>query len=186
MHFSQQLFAFAATAATLASANSITFINQDATKRTIIFTPNAGLQQIGSVVVPGNDKLKVDIPDSWIGNAYSVSEGAPSVVGMLAEFTFQGWQGLTYFDVSAIVNPNDHEGVKELYPLSQQDAKEKVSISGCDVFPCPTVYYHPDDVQTVTSLETDFICTLGNPPSNKVARDVGTELVARKYVLGKF
>ncbi len=59
--------------------------------------------------------------------------------------------GLTYFDVSAIVNPSDLEGVKELYPASEKEAKEKVSMSGCSLFPCATVYYHPDDVQTVTS-----------------------------------
>ncbi len=85
MRFSQQLTAFAATAATLASANSITFVNQDATQRTVVFTASAGLPSIDSVVIAGFDQAKVDVPDSWIGNAYSVSEGAPNVVGMLAE-----------------------------------------------------------------------------------------------------
>ncbi|KAI1354870.1 hypothetical protein F5Y01DRAFT_219434 [Xylaria sp. FL0043] len=184
MRFSQQLTALAA-AATLASANSVTFINQDATQRTVIFTPSAGLQQIDPVVIAGFDQVKVDIPDSWIGNAYSVSDGAPNVVGMLAEFTFQGWMGLTYFDVSAIVNPNDHEGVKQIYPVSEMAAQEKSSFSGCTLFPCATAYYHPDDVQTVTTQETDFVCTLGNPPTNEVARDIKTELVPRKYVLGQ-
>ncbi|KAJ8125960.1 hypothetical protein O1611_g7678 [Lasiodiplodia mahajangana] len=186
MHFSTQFTVFAAAAATLASANSITFVNQDATKRTIVFTPNAGLQQIDSVVIAGFDETKVEFPQGWIGNAYSVSEGAANVVGMLAEVTFQGWNGFTYYDVSAIVNPNDHEGVKEMYPASEKDAQEKVEISGCAVFPCPKVYYHPDDVQTVTSTEEDFICTLGNPPTTTATRDVETELVARKFVLGKF
>ncbi|KAI3316867.1 hypothetical protein HD806DRAFT_401404 [Xylariaceae sp. AK1471] len=187
MRFSQQLTAFAfAAAATLASANSITFVNQDATQRTVVFTPNAGLQQIDSVVIAGFDETKVDFPDSWIGNAYSVSEGAPNVPGMLAEVTFQGWNGLTYFDVSAIVNPSDTKGVKELFPANERQAKQKVAVSGCALYPCPKVYYHPDDIQTVTSLETDFICTLGNPPNNAVTRDVEIELVARKYVLGKF
>ncbi|KAJ2990663.1 hypothetical protein NUW58_g2836 [Xylaria curta] len=186
MHFSRQLAAFAATAITLASANSITFVNQDATQRTIVFTPNAGLQQIDDIVIAGFDETKVEFPQGWIGNAYSVSEGAPRVPGMLAEVTFQGWNGFTYFDVSAIVNPNDHEGVKELYPVSEREAEEKKSVSGCTLFPCPKVYYHPNDIQTVTSLEEDFICTLGNPPNTKVSRDVETELVARKFVLGKF
>ncbi|KAI0868257.1 hypothetical protein GGS24DRAFT_482927 [Hypoxylon argillaceum] len=186
MHFSHHLTAFAAAAATLASANSITFVNQDATQRTIVFTPNAGLQQMDDVVIAGFDKTQVDFPEGWIGNAYSVSEGAPNVVGMLAEVTFQGWNGLTYFDVSAIVNPNDLEGVKQLYPSSEQDVQDKVQVSGCALFPCPKVYYHPDDVQTVTSTEVDFICTLGNPPSTTVTRDVEVELVARKFVLGKF
>ncbi|KAI1425936.1 hypothetical protein F5Y12DRAFT_327534 [Xylaria sp. FL1777] len=185
MRFSQQLVAFAATAASLASANSITFINQDAAQRTIYFTASAGLQQIDPVVIAGFNQAKVNIPNAWIGNAYSVSEGSPNVVGMLAEVTFQGWMGLTYFDVSAIVNPNDHKGVKELYPASEKAAKQKTVVSGCKLFPCPKVYYHPDDVQTVTSLETDLICTLGNPPTTHVTRDVEIELVARKYVLGK-
>ncbi|GAP93105.1 putative DNase1 protein [Rosellinia necatrix] len=186
MHFSQQLAAFAAAAATLASANSITFVNQDATQRTIVFTPNAGLQQIDSVVVPGMGQLKVNFPDAWIGNAYSVSDGKPNVPGMLAEVTFQGWGGLTYFDVSAIVNPNDHEGVKEMYPVSEMQAKEKVAVSGCDLFPCGKAYYHPDDIQTVTTYEVDFVCTLGNPATQNVVRDAETKLVARKFVLGKF
>ncbi|KAI1117377.1 hypothetical protein F5Y14DRAFT_382033 [Nemania sp. NC0429] len=186
MHFLHQLTGFAAAAATLASANSITFVNQDATQRTIVFTPSAGLQTIDPIVVPGFDEAKVDFPQSWIGNAYSVSEGAPNVPGMLAEVTFQGWNGFTYFDVSAIVNPSDLDGVKELYPASQRDAKEKVAISGCAVFPCPKVYYHPDDIQTVTSTEEDFICTLGNPPNGEVARSVEMELVPRRFVLGKF
>ncbi|KAI1753646.1 hypothetical protein F4782DRAFT_497137 [Xylaria castorea] len=187
MRFSQQLTAFAAAAAaTLASANSITFVNQDATQRTIVFTPNAGLQQIKPVIIAGLAQTKVNFPDGWVGNAYSVSAGAPNVPGMLAEVTFQGWQGLTYFDVSAIVNPNDHNGVKELFPTSEQSAKEKKVISGCALFPCSKAYYHPDDVQTVTTLAEDLMCTLGNPPNNAVARDVEVELVARKFVLGKF
>ncbi|KAI1191929.1 hypothetical protein F5B17DRAFT_123570 [Nemania serpens] len=186
MHFLHHLAGFAAAAATLATANSITFVNQDATQRTVVFTPSAGLQEIESIVIPGFDEAKVDFPQSWIGNAYSVSAGAPDVPGMLAEVTFQGWNGLTYFDVSAIVNPTDHDGVKELYPASQKTAKQKVAISGCAVFPCPTAYYHPDDIQTVTSTEEDFICTLGNPPSTEVARDVEVQLVPRRFVLGKF
>ncbi|KAJ8106089.1 hypothetical protein ONZ43_g7180 [Nemania bipapillata] len=186
MRFSHQLSAFAAAAATLASANSITFVNQDATQRTIVFTANAGLQQIDSVVIAGFAETKVEFPQGWIGNAYSVSKGAANVVGMLAEVTFQGWNGFTYFDVSAIVNPNDHDGVKQMYPASEKNAKTKAEISGCALFPCPKVYYHPDDVQTVTSTEEDFICTLGNPPSTSVTRDVEVELVARKFVLGKF
>lgn len=186
MHFSKQAATVAIAAAALASANSITFQNQDATQRTVIFTPSAGLPQIEPVVITGFGEAKVEFPNSWIGNAYSVSEGAPNVPGMLAEVTFQGWNDLTYFDVSAIVNPNDHEGVKEMYPMSEIEVAEKVSISGCALFPCDKAYYHPDDIQTVTTVEEDFICTLGNPPTNPVVRDTGAELVARKFVLGKF
>ncbi|CAJ2507252.1 Uu.00g084380.m01.CDS01 [Anthostomella pinea] len=181
MRFFAQLAAFAATAVTLASANSVTFVNQDATKRTIYFT---GTAPVDKVEIAGNAQMKVSMPISWIGNAYSVSEGAENVPGMLAEFTFQGWNDLTWFDVSAIVKPADINGVKEIYPATEVEATLKSKYSGCSVFPCPTVYYHPNDVQTVSTPETDLICTLGN--SNVlVSRDVGEGLVSRNYVLGK-
>jgi hypothetical protein len=85
MRFSQLTAFAAAAAATLASANSITFVNQDATQRTIVFTPSAGIQQIDPVIIAGFGEAKVDFPESWIGNAYSVSEGEENVPGMLAE-----------------------------------------------------------------------------------------------------
>ncbi|KAI1414385.1 hypothetical protein F5Y13DRAFT_20498 [Hypoxylon sp. FL1857] len=185
MRFFTQLAAFAAAAATLASANSVTFINQDDTTRHIVFTPSAGYPAIDTVTIQGNKQVKVDIPVSWVGNAYSVSEGKPQVPGMLAEFTFQGWNDFTYFDVSAIVNPADTAGVKQIFPASQLKAKVKSLVSGCIAFPCGTAYYAPADIQTVTTKETDLIVTLGNAP--KVAsREVEPGmLVPRHYVLGK-
>jgi len=174
--------------AALASANSVTFVNQDATKRTLVFTPDISHQPIGDVIVPSFQEVAVNFPASWIGNVYSVSEGAPRVDGMLAEFVFQGFQGMTFFDVSAIVNPHDHDGIHELYPASQKGLKEKQNVSGCVVFPCNTAYYHPDDVQTHASVEMDFICTLGtySNTTEVVTRDDQSELVARRFVLGKF
>ncbi|KAI0403181.1 hypothetical protein F4802DRAFT_317510 [Xylaria palmicola] len=190
MQFSQKFAALAATAATLASANSITFVNQDATQRTVVFTPNDGLPQIPSVVVPGLNEVKVEFPWQWGGNAYAVLPGAPIVPGMLAEYLFQGGaeHDLTFFDVSAIVKSTDTNNVKQLFPVSEKYAKEKVVFSGCTVFPCNKAYYHPDDVQTVATSQVDLICTLGTPPSYPVARNVDgeSELVGRKFVLGEF
>ncbi|KAI1214687.1 uncharacterized protein F4807DRAFT_6070 [Annulohypoxylon truncatum] len=185
MRFFTQIAAFAAAAATLASANSVTFVNQDDTTRQIYFTPSAGSPTIDSVTVAGNQQTKVNIPTSWIGNAYSVSEGKPNVPGMLAEFTFQGWNDITYFDVSAIVNPSDTVGVKQIFPASEMQNTPKTLVSGCLLFPCATAYYAPDDVQTVTTKETDLVVTLGNA-ANVASRDIepGT-LVPRHYVLGK-
>ncbi|KAI1771933.1 hypothetical protein F4818DRAFT_444930 [Hypoxylon cercidicola] len=185
MQFFTQIAAFAVAAATLASANSLTFINQDDTTRTIVFTPTAGQPTVDSITIQGNDQAKVDMPTGWIGNAYSVSEGAENIPGMLAEVTFQGWNDLTYFDVSAIVNGNDKNGVKQMYPASQLSALVKEAVSGCLVFPCNTAYYQPDEVQTVTTKETDLIVTLGNTPSDLAAREAQPQLVARHYVLGK-
>ncbi|KAI5918569.1 DNase1 protein [Camillea tinctor] len=184
MHFLAQLAAFA-TAATVVSANTMTFVNQDDTPRHIVFTPSEGYQPVNSVDVAGNGQVTVDIPTSWIGNAYSVSQGAQDAPGMLAEVTFQGWNDLTYFDVSAIVNPNDHVGVKQMFPATEMNATPKSSVSGCEVFPCNTAYYQPDDVQTVSTKETDIIITLGTP-SNVGSRDVESQRVSRNFVLGKF
>ncbi|KAF4779966.1 DNase1 protein [Colletotrichum scovillei] len=143
--------------AALVAANTVTFKSLDDVSRTVHFTPNSGLASVDSVEVPAGGEVKVNIPTSWIGNWYSVSEGSENVAGMLGEVAFNGWNGLTYFDVSAIVNPNDHNGVKKMWPASGDEP-----VSGCDWWPCNNAYYLPDDVQTKVTSETDLICTLGN------------------------
>jgi len=173
--------------AALVAANSMTFLSLDDIDRTIYWTPSVPNPTIPPTRVPARGTVTVDIPESWYGNCYSVSDGKPNVPGILAEVTFQGWQGYTYFDVSAIVNPNDHEGIQEVYP-----AQEISSVSGCSPFPCNNAYYLPDDIQTKTTTETDLICTLG---SGYIARREGeTESeavvvrgnVKHDFVLGKF
>ncbi|KAI0150203.1 DNase1 protein [Xylariaceae sp. FL1272] len=184
MRFFSQLAASALMASTLVQANTVKFVSQDSISRTIVFT---GSQEIPDLSVPGNASVTQVFPTGWIGNGYSVSAGTDrGVVGMLAEFTFQGWSDLNYFDVSAIVNSTDTNGVKQLYPVSQASVKTEAltTFSGCTVYPCNTVYWHPDDVQTVTTTETDFICTLGGSLAVE-SRDTGRELVSRNYVLGK-
>ncbi|KAI0014921.1 DNase1 protein [Xylariomycetidae sp. FL0641] len=187
MRFLAEFAAFAAGAATLAQANTVTFQSLDSTDRTLIWTPSAGQPELPSVEVPGNGEITVDIPEGYIGNAYSVSAGAPSVVGMLAEFTFNGWDGLTYFDVSAIPNPSDHNGVKQIYPASEvkSDITQLKTFSGCVSFPCATAYYHPNDIQTVSTEETDLIVTLGNASGNEARDEVEPKYFPRNYVLGK-
>ena len=187
MQFFTATLAF--TAATLVSANTMTFVNQDETTRTVYITPSAGHAEIPSVEIQGNSRATVDFPDSWIGNAYAVSEGSANNAGMLAEVTFQGSGGSTYYDVSAIVDPSDVNGVKMMYPASDEGKAEKSSFSGCQSFPCNDAYYHPDDVQTVSTEETDLIVTLGTS-SDVQARDVEPREAhfrhfPRTYVLGK-
>lgn len=185
MLFVSQLAALAFTAATLVSANTVTFLNQDDTTRKIIITPSAGHEEISSIEIQGNGEASVDFPQGWIGNAYSISEDKEDIPGMLAEITFQGWNDLTYFDVSAIVEPNDHEGVKEMYPASEHSAPTKSRYSGCKVFPCNTAYYQPDDIQTISTTETELIVTLGSY-SGSEKRDVEeVKYFPRNYVLGK-
>ncbi|KAH9224197.1 hypothetical protein DL95DRAFT_271296, partial [Leptodontidium sp. 2 PMI_412] len=148
---------FAATAlATLASAGSVHFVNQDNTLRTIIFTPNAGLEAIPDLVIPGSETANQTFPTGWIGNWYSVSEGEANVPGMLGEVRFDGFAGATYFDVSAIVNPDDVNGVKEIFPLHSS-----IPISGCQTFPCNNAYNKWDDIATLSTDGSELVCLLG-------------------------
>lgn len=163
----------------MASANSIKFVNQDGTQRTVYFTPSAGMATIDSVTIAGNSDATVQFPTGWIGNAHAVEEGQENTgKGMLAEVAFDGWMGKTYFDVSAIVVPEDHNNVKLMYPVSDTSLT-----SGCETFPCDNCYYLADDVQTKVTDEHDLITTLGT--SSVAARDVHVEVVARNYVLGQ-
>lgn len=173
-----------------AGSNTVTFISTDSTPRTIVFTSDVGLASIEPAHVGAHESVTVSFPTGWIGNWWSVSEGAPSdVPGMLGEVTFQGWEGSTYFDVSAIVNPDDHDGVKELYPVAS-----RTPTSGCKTFPCDNAYYLWDDVQTRVTKETALVCTLGNgdapavddhDQSREYRRDAGAPAaLGRVFVAG--
>ncbi|KAL5604118.1 uncharacterized protein BROUX77_004304 [Berkeleyomyces rouxiae] len=174
---------FSIVAATIFSAlaaaeNIVTFESKDSTSRQIIFTPTVGYASVDSVTVAGSASVDVTIPEGWLGNWFSVSDGASNTNGMLGEVAFQGWNGLTYFDVSAIVNSTDFDGVKEMWPASS-----KSPTSGCKTFPCDNAYYLPDDVQTKVTSETHLICTLGSNGSYK--RFVDHDQLPRKFVTSK-
>jgi hypothetical protein len=170
-------------AAGLAVANTVTFKSLDDTERSIIFTPNAGMPAIDTIKVPGGQDATVEFPQGWIGNWYSVSEGASDVPGMLGEVAFNGWNDITFFDVSAIVNPNDHNGVKEMWP-----AKGETPTSGCTVFPCNNAYYVWDDVQTKATQETDLVCTLGTGSLTRrnVQNDESQPTFKRDFINGRW
>ena len=136
------LFAATALASLATATNIVYFTNQDGTNRNIVCTAQEGLEQI---------------PDGWIGNCYSVSKGAPNVPGMLAEFRFNGFAGATYFDVSAIVNPDDAEGVKMVFPKNSDKP-----VSGCQTFPCSNAYNRPDDVATLSTDDSELVVLIGN------------------------
>jgi hypothetical protein len=152
---------FSALAA-LAAANSVHFINQDSTTRTIVFTAQEGLEKYASITIPGFGTADQTFATGWIGNWYAVSEGAADVPGMLGEVRFDGFAGQTYYDVSAIVNPNDTNGVKEIFPASTN-----APVSGCATFPCAHVYVQSDDVQTQASSDSSLVCTLGTATTER-------------------
>jgi hypothetical protein len=155
MHFATSFFGLVASAAAV-SAASVTFKTLDDVTRKIIFTPSPGSPEIESVTVSNADDTVVKFPDHYEGNFFAVAEGDEETPGMLGELLFGGWMGFTYFDVSAIVNPNDKNGVKEMWPANTKEPK-----SGCENFPCNNAYYLPDDIQTKVTHETDIITTLG-------------------------
>lgn len=161
--------------------NILRFVSTDSTDRTIYVTPNAGVEGVDPVSVAAGATVDVTLCESFIGNAYSISSGADNVPGMLAEVNFQGWNGYTYFDVSAIVDAADHDGVHMMYP-----AEAQTPTSGCETFPCNNAYYLADDVQTKTTTETVIIVTLGSGSNSTTAKrsDEG-EAVARSLVLGE-
>ncbi|OAQ64652.1 DNase1 protein [Pochonia chlamydosporia 170] len=156
MHFATSALALVASAAA-ASAASVTFWTLDDATRTVYFTPSDGSSQLDSVTVSNAEKKVVQFPDNWIGNFYAIQDGKNNVPGMLGEVNFNAWNGLTYFDVSAIVDPKDHDNVKQMWP-----AKGESPMSGCEVFPCNNCYWLPDDVQTKATKEVDLITTLGS------------------------
>ncbi|PHH68762.1 hypothetical protein CDD82_296 [Ophiocordyceps australis] len=156
MHFSTSVLALVASAA-VAQAGKVIFWTLDDVQRDIHFDPSQGSSSIESVKVSNKENTTVEFPDVWVGNFYAIPEGKEKKPGMLGEINFSGWIGLTYFDVSAIVDPNDHENVKQMWPVDTQ-----TPMSGCEVFPCDNAYWLPDDVQTKVTKETTLMTTLGS------------------------
>lgn len=135
------------------SAGSITFSSEDGVGRVIHFTGNG---DIGELHVGPGESIAQDFPDGWTGNFYATCDGCDDAPGMLGEVAFDGFEGKTFYDVSAIVDPDDHNGVHRFSP-SGGDGEE----AGCDEFPCPDkAYYAPDDVQTKVSESKDFVVSL--------------------------
>ncbi|KAF4995516.1 hypothetical protein FGRMN_5059 [Fusarium graminum] len=159
MKFATTFTGLVASAA-YAAAATVTFITLDDKERTIIFTPDPGFEGPESVTVSSAKEVTVDFPDKYIGNFYAVQKGAEDKPGMLGEVTFGGWNGKTYFDVSAIVDANDKNNVKQMWPKSG-----KTPMSGCETFPCDNCYWLADDVQTKVTEEVDLITTLGHGAS---------------------
>jgi len=155
MHFTASVLALAGSAA-LSNAASITFWTLDDVQRTIYFTSNENSHIMDPVTVSNAEQTTVQFPDEYVGNFYAVADGQENKPGMLGEVKFSGWGGSTYFDVSAIIDPNDKTNVKQMYPADSQSP-----MSGCEVFPCNNAYYLPDDIQTKVTEENHLITTLG-------------------------
>jgi len=169
--------ALLAAASVVSAQNTVTIKSMDSTDRTIVWT---GSSTIADTSVAAGESVDVDVPTGWIGNFYSYSSGAENIPGMLAEFAFNSFGDITYFDVSAIVNPDDKEGVYQIYPTESESP-----VSGCQTFACDNAYYLPDDVQTKSSSSSSFVVTLGAGPlstSKKVKARGEEEVFPREAV----
>ncbi|TGO35683.1 hypothetical protein BHYA_0150g00310 [Botrytis hyacinthi] len=133
--------------------NSLQFLSQDNTERTIFFTPNAGSAEVPSFFVPAvsvNGMAVVQFPQGWSGSLKAVLSGEiPNVPKITGEITFQGWQGETYYAVSAVQNCCDNSGIRVLAP------KVHGLASGCIIapFPCTESYSRPGNIQVKSSLD---------------------------------
>jgi len=142
--------------ASMVSAGAVHFVNQDGIERCIYFTPQSGMESIAPLTIAGHKSMAQQFPAGWTGNWYSVSKGKDNTPGMLGEVAFDGYAGSTYFDVSAIVNPNDNEGVKMIFPKNLNHP-----VSGCQKFPCANAYNKPNDVETQSAATDELVCLLG-------------------------
>jgi hypothetical protein len=173
-----QFIKFASAAAMLASsvaATSVEFVSQDNTNRTVYFTCNPGHAEIPTAVLAPGATITVPFPDGWQGNFHTIAEGEDNVPGMLGEVCMNCWNGISYFDVSAIVTRvgntdavADLHGIKQMFPKSSGQP-----ISGCESYDtfCDAAYYNWDDVQTKSTSEQIIVTTVGTP-SSEAARSV--------------
>ncbi|CZR56242.1 uncharacterized protein PAC_06130 [Phialocephala subalpina] len=156
---------------TLVSANTIKFQNLDSQPREICWYPPQGYPAIHSSVIKPFDSITVGLSgrqdDTFISGIgyqfHPINAGGgeaacvqPTIVG---EITFQGYQGNTYYDISAVDNCCQNNGIHYFYPHNDASAPH----SGCFNFPCGGVYIKPGDPQTkITTWDTDMIVLLWN------------------------
>lgn len=170
-------FALLATAALVSATNTVEFVNQDDKTRVIAFTSNPDSADLDPVTIEGYNTKNVTFPSAWVGNFWAKTEGSDQTSGMLGEISWDGWDGSSYFDISAIVNPEDNDNVKMLYPKESQDP-----VSGCQTFPCANAYNQPDDIQTLSTFESTLVCLLGNKGSQ--SSSTPSRRHARHFVTG--
>jgi hypothetical protein len=173
MKFFKAVLALAA--AGYAAANTVDMVSQDNIGRTIKFVPQEGSPELPELRLEGGETVTAEFPKGWIGNWYTVRDGDESDGnGMLGEIRFDGWGGLNYFDVSAIVKPDDVHNVKIMYPKNAQ-----TPTSGCQTFPCDNAYNNWDDVQTKSSPEKEFVCLIGD--LDTVARRHARDMLTKRW-----
>ncbi len=159
---------------------SIAFVSQDNLDRIVVFAPQAGQQAIPTLTLPAGQTVSQTFPSTWIGNCHAVIAGQEDTGnGMLAEVSFNSWGGISFFDISAIVNASDVNNIKMMTPASSSEPS-----SGCqDLTSCTNLYRVWDDVATQSFQGSSFIVYVGNlaGPTHQTRRSP----VRRSFVLGQ-
>lgn len=185
MQFINTILLAATALASFAAANTVDFVNQDNTIRHIVFTSqeDTGAAKIPDLIVPGLGTVSQTFPTGWIGNWFSYNDGQFHELGMLGEVRFDGWNGIVFFDVSAIVNSTDTEGVKMLYPKGLSPSFSSTPVSGCQTEVCTNRYNNWDDVATKATTITDLVCLLGNLANPERKR--AAKVYPRSFITGE-
>ncbi|APA14961.1 hypothetical protein SS1G_13705 [Sclerotinia sclerotiorum 1980 UF-70] len=158
---------------TTSQNHTLTFQNLFPTTRLLIFTPNPNSYSIPAQSIEPSQHLNLSIPN-WAVNfkavdpkLYNLDHPGPEQY-ILGEVCFACWQDITFFDVKAIWNCCDNEGVHWMwgfdYDGDYEGSREgfgESEVSGCKKFPCGEVYNESDDVQTKTTTKDAIWVVLG-------------------------
>ncbi|TGO51512.1 hypothetical protein BOTNAR_0353g00040 [Botryotinia narcissicola] len=140
--------------------NTIEFVACDNEDRIISFTSHVQCEDIEDIHHKGGENFTIEIPLNWGGTVMAKKHGAVHPIHRIqAEFQWQGFEGKTHYDASAITNQTDNSGIRFVYPAGQGDVYE--ARSGCTVYPCDNAYLQPDDVQTKVTRQTDMLIEIG-------------------------
>lgn len=155
------------------AGGQVDWISQDAINRVIHCTPSPGHVALPDISLPAGQTVTQSHPQGWKGMCWGVMEGGFNKgFGMLAEFTWNGFEDKTYFDVSAIDDPNDLDNIKMMMP-----AQGSTPVSGCQniaVGTCKNMYVEPEDTQTQVTPEKHLLVLVGNlnggAPASRIKR----------------
>jgi len=172
MQFFKSIIAVTALASITSATNTLTFVSQDSTDRSIFFTSAFGLAPVGPLVLKGLQTVTTEIPEQWSGNFWGVIDGDENIgSGALGEMTFNAWGGLTFFDMSMIVVPDDINNIKMIMPK-----KSNTPTAGCLDYTtvCHNAYNVWDEnLASKSTLETEFTVLVGTPqPTRRHAKDI--------------
>ncbi|KAF7908226.1 uncharacterized protein EAF01_003981 [Botrytis porri] len=150
----------AALASSTFPINTIQFISFDDTDRVITFTSHPQCEDLPDIHHKGGENFTMEIPLNWGGTVMArMYDAVVPIHRVQAEFQWQGFEGKTHYDASAITNHTDNSGIRFIYPAGQGHVHE--ARSGCTVYPCNTAYLQANDEQTKVTYQTDMVIEIG-------------------------